>query len=77
MNENEVFNFPDYQLNRQQFYNNAGNRHTEEYVQASISNRGKKYIWMLRGGMAWNDIRNNVNNGMTDYWQTKSISQGW
>ena len=41
MNENEVFNFPDYQLNRQQFYNNAGNRHTEEYVQASISNRGK------------------------------------
>ena len=77
MNENEVFNFPDYQLNRQQFYNNAGNRHTEEYVQASISNRGKKYIWMLRGGMAWNDIRNNVNNGMTDYWQTKaSVKDG-
>ena len=73
MNENEVFNFPDYQLNRQQFYNNAGNRHTEEYVQSSISNRGKKYIWMLRGGMAWNDIRNNVNNGMTDYWQTKAL----
>lgn len=77
MNKNEVFNFPDYQLNRQQFYNNAGNRHTEEYVQASISNRGKKYIWMLRGGMAWNDIRNNVNNGMTDYWQTKaSVKDG-
>lgn len=77
MNENEIFNFPDYQLNRQQFYNNAGNRHTEEYVQASISNRGKKYIWMLRGGMAWNDIRNNVNNGMTDYWQTDaSIKDG-
>ena len=77
MNENEVFNFPDYQLNRQQFYNNAGNRHMEEYVQASISNRGKKYIWMLRGGMAWNDIRNNVNNGMTDYWQTKaSVKDG-
>ena len=77
MNENEVFNFPDYQLNRQQFYNNAGNRHTEEYVQASISNRGKKNIWMLRGGMAWNDIRNNVNNGMTDYWQTKaSVKDG-
>ena len=77
MNENEVFNFPNYQLNRQQFYNNAGNRHTEEYVQASISNRGKKYIWMLRGGMAWNDIRNNVNNGMTDYWQTKaSVKDG-
>ena len=77
MNKNEVFNFPDYQLNRQQFYNNAGNRHTEEYVQASISNRGKKNIWMLRGGMAWNDIRNNVNNGMTDYWQTKaSVKDG-
>ena len=77
MNENEVFNFPDYQLNRQQFYNNAGNRHTEEYVQASISNRGKKYIWMFRCGMAWNDIRNNVNNGMTDYWQTKaSVKDG-
>ena len=73
MNENEVFNFPDYQLNRQLFYNNAENRHTEEYVQASISNRGKKYIWMLRGGMTWNDIRNNVNNGMTDYWQTKAL----
>ena len=77
MNENEVFNFPDYQLNRQLFYNNAENRHTEEYVQASINNRGKKYIWMLRGGMAWNDIRNNVNNGMTDYWQTKaSVKDG-
>lgn len=77
MNENEVFNFPDYQLNRQQFYNNAGNRHTEEYVQSSISNRGKKYIWMFRCGMAWNDIRNNVNNGMTDYWQTKaSVKDG-
>ena len=77
MNENEVFNFPDYQLNRQQFYNNAGNRHMEEYVQASISNRGKKYIWMFRCGMAWNDIRNNVNNGMTDYWQTKaSVKDG-
>ena len=77
MNKNEVFNFPDYQLNRQQFYNNAGNRHMEEYVQASISNRGKKCIWMFRGGMAWNDIRNNVNNGMTDYWQTKaSVKDG-
>lgn len=41
MNENEIFNFPDYQLNRQQYYNNSGNRQTEEYVQASISNRGK------------------------------------
>lgn len=32
---------------------------------------------MLRGGMEWNDIRNNVNNGMTDYWQTKaSVKDG-
>ena len=75
MNEDEVFNFPDYQLNRQQYYYNAGNRQTEEYVQASISNRGKKYIWMLRGGMAWKDMRNNVNNGMTDYWQTDVSSK--
>lgn len=54
MDENETFIFPDYQLNRLQHYNNADNRQTEEYVQASISNRGRKYIWMLRGGMAWN-----------------------
>lgn len=54
MDENETFIFPDYQLNRLQHYNNANNRQTEEYVQASISNRGRKYIWMLRGGMAWN-----------------------
>lgn len=70
MDENETFIFPDYQLNRLQHYNNADNRQTEEYVQASISNRGRKYIWMLRGGMAWNDSKNGVNNGMTEYWKT-------
>ena len=70
MDENETFIFPDYQLNRLQHYNNADNRQTEEYVQASISNRGRKYIWMLRGGMAWNASRNDVNNGMTEYWKT-------
>lgn len=70
MDENETFIFPDYQLNRLQHYNNAGNRQTEEYVQASISNRGRKYIWMLRGGMAWNASKNGVNNGMTEYWKT-------
>lgn len=70
MDENETFIFPDYQLNRQQHYNNADNRQTEEYVQASISNRGRKYIWMLRGGMAWNASKNGVNNGMTEYWKT-------
>ena len=73
MTENESFIFPDYQLNRLQCYNDAGNRQTEEYVQASISNRGRKYIWMLRGGVAWNDSRNNVNNGMTNYWQTDTL----
>ena len=72
MDENEHFVFPDYQLNRQQYYHNASNRQTEEYVQASISNRGEKYIWMLRGGMAWNDTRNNVSNGVTDYWKTNT-----
>ena len=70
MDENETFIFPDYQLNRLQHYNNADNRQTEEYVQASISNRGRKYIWMLRGGMAWNASRNDVNNGKTEYWKT-------
>lgn len=70
MNEDESFIFPDYQLNRLQHYNNADNRRTEEYVQASISNRGRKYIWMLRGGMAWNASKNGVNNGMTEYWKT-------
>lgn len=70
MEENETFIFPDYQLNRLQHYNNADNRQTEEYVQASISNRGRKYIWMLRGGMAWNALKNGVNNGMTEYWKT-------
>ena len=70
MDENETFIFPDYQQNRLQHYNNADNRQTEEYVQASISNRGRKYIWMLRGGMAWNASKNGVNNGMTEYWKT-------
>lgn len=70
MDENETFIFPDYQLNRLQHYNNADNRQTEEYVQASISNRGRKYIWMLRGGMAWNASKNGVNYGMTEYWKT-------
>lgn len=70
MTEQEVFNFPSYQLNRLQFNHDAGNKSMEDYVQASISNRGKKYIWMLRGGLAWNDKRNNINNGKTNSWQT-------
>ena len=75
MDENETFIFPDYQLNRLQHYNNADNRQTEEYVQASISNRGRKYIWMLRGGMAWNASKNGVNNGMTEYWKTAAATK--
>ena len=77
MDEMESFVFPNYQLNRQQYYNNTNNKQTEEYIQASISNRGNKYIWMLRGGMAWNDIKDNVNNGMIDYWKTNtSVKDG-
>lgn len=68
MTEHESFNFPDCQLNRLQYYNNAGNRENEEYVQASISSRGKKYLWMLRGGMSWNDKRYDVSDGLTKYW---------
>ncbi len=70
MTEHEVFNFPFYQLNRLQSYHNASNKSMEDYVQASISNRGKKYTWMLRGGLAWNDRRNSINNGITNSWQT-------
>lgn len=77
MDEKESFVFPNYQLNRLQYYNNASNKQTEEYIQASISNREEKYIWMLRGGMAWNDIKNNINNGMIDYWKTNtSVKNG-
>ena len=76
-NKHEVFLFSDHQLNRQQSNNNADNRKSEEYVQASISNRGKKHIWMLRGGIAWNDTKNCITNGITNYWQTEaSASNG-
>ena len=72
ISKHELFNFPDHQLNREQSYNNADNRKSEEYVQASISNRGKKHIWMLRGGVAWNERRNRITNGITSYWQTEA-----
>ena len=72
MDENETFIFPDYQLNRLQHYNNANNRQTEEYVQASISNRGRKYIWMLRGGIECNASKKAFNNGKTQNWKTNS-----
>ncbi|MDE6809858.1 MAG: outer membrane beta-barrel family protein [Muribaculaceae bacterium] len=65
--EIESFNFEDGILNRSTSYHNSGNRESKEYLQASISNRGKKYIWMLRGGLAWNNMKRNVDNGMTSY----------
>lgn len=70
MNEQELFNFPDLPLSRLQSYNNADNKKSEEYVQASISNRGKKYVWMFRGGMSWNDRKNIIKNGTANYRQT-------
>ncbi len=72
MNKHELFNFPDHQSNRQQSYNNADNRKSEEYVQASISNRGKKHIWMLRGGVAWNERKDCITNGITSCWQAEA-----
>lgn len=72
ISEYELFNFPDNQLNRKQSYSNSTNKKSEEYVQASISNRGKKYIWMLQAGMSWNDKRNKVNDGITSYFTTNA-----
>jgi len=70
LDETESFNFEDAKWNRNNTYSNVGNRDSEEYVQASISNRGNKYIWMFRGGMAWTDSRNDVGNGIVNYWLT-------
>ena len=67
MDERETFYFSDGRLTRNSSYSNAGNRKSGEYVQASISNRGKKYTWMLRGGVSWNDKKNDVDGGLTDY----------
>ncbi len=74
LHEKETFNFPKGLLSRSNSYSSAGNRESEEYVQASISNRGKKYIWMLRGGMAWNDRKNDVGNGIVNYWMADAAS---
>lgn len=70
MTEHEQFNFSDNKLNRQQSYNNSDNKKSEEYLQASISNRGKRFTWMFRGGLSWSDSRNDVNDGTVNYWQT-------
>lgn len=74
LDETESFNFEDGILNRNNTYSNVGNPESEEYVQASISNRGNKYIWMLRGGMAWTDSRNDIGNGKVNYWSTDADS---
>ncbi|MDE7155601.1 MAG: outer membrane beta-barrel family protein [Muribaculaceae bacterium] len=66
-NKYESFNFEDDKVNRSTFYSHAGNKDSKEYIQASISNRGNKYIWMLRGGLAWSDIHNNIDNGKIIY----------
>jgi hypothetical protein len=63
----ESFDSTDGILDRSNFYSNVGNRDSEGYVQASISNRGNKYIWMLRGGMALTDNKNDVGNGIVNY----------
>lgn len=68
LEEKETFKFSDGLLNRSNSYGNVRNRESGEYVQASISNRGKKYTWMFRGGMAWNDRKNEINNGLVNYW---------
>lgn len=68
LEETESFNFTDGRLNRRNAYSDVGNRDSEEYVQASISNRGNKYTWMLRGGMAWTANKNDIGNGIVNYW---------
>ena len=60
VNEQETFCFKDNILRRENTYNEADNKAAEKYLQASISNRGNKYIWMLRGGMSWKDERDNA-----------------
>ena len=67
IDEQETFSLEDNLLKRETAYNGADNKVTEEYVQASISNRSNKYIWMLRGGMSWKDERNNVDGITINY----------
>ncbi len=77
VNERESFNFDNNILKREKSYSNADNKSREDYLQASISNRGNKYIWMLRGGLSWKNDRNNVDNGSTlSYWLTDAAFNG-
>lgn len=73
VNEHETFCFVDDILRRETAYNSADNKATEEYIQASISNRGNKYIWMLRGSMSWKDDRNNADGNTVNYQLTDVV----
>ena len=75
VNEQEMFNFEENLLRRETAYNRADNKATEKYIQASISNRGNKYIWMLRGGMSWKNDRNNADGNTVNYRLTDAVLQ--
>ena len=70
--QTERFAFPT-PIERQTSYEHSGNREEEEYVQASISNRGKSMIWMIRGGVAWNQERHTIAHGSVNYGINSSI----
>lgn len=63
----EIFDFEHDKLLRENYQDRNYNRVSEEYLQASISNRGNKYIWMLRGGLSWTDKHNIAENGTVAY----------
>lgn len=63
----EIFDSEHDNLLRENYQDRNYNRTSEEYLQASISNRGNKYIWMLRGGLSWNDKHNIAGNGTVAY----------
>ncbi|MDE6561590.1 MAG: hypothetical protein K2K75_09430 [Muribaculaceae bacterium] len=67
IDEQETFSLEDNPLRRETVYKGADNKAADEYVQASISNRGNKYIWMLRGGMSWKDDRDNAVGSTVSY----------
>lgn len=64
---NERFLFPNSVINRTTHYQNATQKNINKYVQASISNRGKKAIWMIRAGLSCQDNFYNQNNGNVHY----------
>lgn len=62
----ESFSFPSPVI-RNITYDNADNRSDNGYLQASISNRGKSIIWMLRGGIAWDKDSHIYTNGSINH----------